>query len=319
MYLYRISDLALASNVPLPELTPATAFGVSCRFELMPPGEPEPSNLVWFHQWTVKEDIGTDGGDDPWVCFAHRGDGYLLRFPSCGDFFLSGDGSEIRCRPLPDIPEVTVRHLLLDQVIPLALSRREPIVLHASAVLTTRDAVAFAGKSGRGKSTLATSFMQEGYRLVSDDCLVLRREQGSWIALPSYPGVRLWPSTAGELLRENANTGVLAHYTMKRRVSDPDVFPFATCSSPIRKLFFLADDSSAISVERLTAGRAFMVFAEFAYNLDITDATFLRAQFETVGQLTTDVPVYAIHYPRDFTFLPVVRKMILNHLFSQSI
>ena len=50
---------------------------------------------------------------------------------------------------MPGIPEVTVRHLFLDQVIPLVLSRREPIVLHASAVQTAHSVIAFAGKSGQ--------------------------------------------------------------------------------------------------------------------------------------------------------------------------
>ena len=52
----------------------------------------------------------------------------------------------------------------------------------------------------------------------------------------------------------------------------------------------------------------------FAYNLDIQDAAFLRSQFEAVGQLTADVPAYAIHYPREFALLPAVRETILNHL-----
>ena len=33
---YRICDLVLASNIPLPELSPAKAFAAECRFELLP-------------------------------------------------------------------------------------------------------------------------------------------------------------------------------------------------------------------------------------------------------------------------------------------
>ncbi len=312
---YRICDLALASNIPLPELTPAKVFAVECRFELLPPGNPSPGNFVWFHHWTFGEDNDEEkGGKEAWVHFARTGDGYLLRFPSCGDFFLSANAETIQCRPLPGIPEVTVRHLFLDQVIPLVLSRREPIVLHASAVLTGRGVIAFAGKSGQGKSTLAASFVQKGCALVSDDCLVLRAEHGSWTALPSYPGVRLWPSTAEELLREDTHTADVAHYPIKRRVSDTDLLPFANSPAPMRKIFFLADDSSAVSIERLSPGRAFWALVEFAYNLDIQETAFLRSQFEAVGQLTADVPAYAIHYPREFALLPAVRETILNHL-----
>lgn len=306
---YCICDLALASNIPLPELSPAKVCAAGCRFELLPPENPSPSNFAWFHHWTFEE-----GGKEAWAHFARTGDGYLLRFPSCGDFFVSANAAEIQCRPLPGIPEVTVRHLFLDQVIPLVLSRREPIVLHASAVQTAHGVIAFAGKSGQGKSTLAAKFAQKGCMLVSDDCLVLRAEHGGWTALPSYPGVRLWPSTAEELLREDTRTAGVAHYTNKCRVSDTDLLPFANGPAPMRKLFILADDTSPVSIRRLSPGRAFIALVEFAYNLDIQDAAFLRSQFEAVGQLTADVPAYAIHYPREFVSLPAVQATILNHL-----
>jgi len=315
---YRICDLAIASNIPLPELTAATVFAADCHFELLPPGNPSPGNFVWFHHWTIEEDneeeVAKEACKEAWTHFARTSDGYLLRFPSCGDFFLSADTLRIQCRPLPRIPEVTVRHLLLDQVIPLVLSRRESVVLHASAVLTAHGVIAFAGKSGQGKSTLAASFAQKGCAMVSDDCLVLREQHGNWIALPSYPGVRMWPSTAEQLVGKETYTADVAHYSLKRRVSDADLLPFANRPAPIRRLFFLADETSTVSIERLAPGRAFVSLVEFAYNLDIRDAAFLRRQFEAVGQLTETIPAYAIHYPRQFASLPVVWDTVVNHL-----
>lgn len=273
-----------------------------------------PGNFAWFHHWTVEQDSQEDGAREAWAHFARTGDGYLLRFPSCGDFSLSADTAQICCRPLPKIPEVTIRHLLLDQVIPLVLSRREAVVLHASAVLTPHGVIAFAGKSGQGKSTLAASFAQKGCALVSDDCLVLRAEHGRWTALPSYPGVRLWPSTAEALVREDTHTADVAHYSLKQRISDTDLLPFVNKPAPIKRLFFLADETSDVSIQRLSPGRAFVSFVEFTYNLDIEDSAFLRRQFEAVGQLTTDVPAYAIRYPRQFASLPAVCETILEHL-----
>jgi hypothetical protein len=311
---YRICDLALASNTALPELAPARGFGAECRFELLPSGNPSAGHADWFHEWTFGEDGEDEESKVVWLRFARTADGYLLRFPSCGDFFVSADAARIQCRPLPGTPEVTVRHLLLDQVIPLVLSRRERIVLHASAVVTGYGAIAFAGKSGQGKSTLAASLAREGCSLVSDDCLVLRTEHGGWTALPSYPGVRLWPSTAGEVLREGRPAAEVAHYTLKRRVCDADVLPYASGPAPLQRFFFLGDDAGEISFERLPPGRAFIELVGCAYNLDIEDTAFLRRQFDTVGRLTADVPAYAIHYPREFTSLPAVREAIVRHL-----
>jgi len=82
----------------------------------------------------------------------------------------------------------------------------------------------------------------------------------------------------------------------------------------LRRLFFLADDAGEVSLEKLSPGRAFMALVGFAYNLDIKDTSFLKRQFETVGQLTEEVLAYAIHYPREFAALPAVQEAILKHL-----
>jgi len=308
MRVYRICDLVLASSIGLPELTPAAQAQPECRFELLPAGEPASGDFHWFHRWPLEEE------GDPWLNFARDGEGYLLRFPACADFFLSGDGADIRCRPLPGVPEVTLRHLLLDQVIPLALSRRDRIVLHASAVLTPRGVIAFYGRSGLGKSTLAASLARQGHASVSDDCLVLRKEGPCWMALPAYPGVRLWPSTAGELLEEETEGKEVAHYTAKRRISDAGILPFAASPARVSSLFCLAGDTSRVGIERIPAARAIVSLVESAFNLDIADGGLARSQFEAVGQLAEELPAYTIHYPREFGALPAVTDAILQHL-----
>lgn len=313
MHTYRVCGLMLASNIQLPELNTATAHDPECRFRMMPPGPFPSTEIAWFHQWHI-EGNDEDEEKEPWVCFARNDDGYLLRFPSCGDFFISRDVSTIRCQPLPDIPEVTIRHLLLDQVIPLVLSRKGRVVLHSSAVSTERGVIAFAGKSGRGKSTMALAFAKEGHALVTDDCLALRNENGKWMVLPSYPGVRLWETTAEELAPRNASTADVAHYTSKRRIIDIEGIQFSARPQPLRALYVLAEERPEIWIEKLAASRGFMAWAEFAYNLDIVHADFLRGHFESVGKLATEIPVFALHYPREFTMLPAVRAAILNHL-----
>jgi len=55
---------------------------------------------------------------------------------------------------------------------------------------------------------------------------------------------------------------------------------------------------------------------EFAYNLDVRDRAFLRQQFETIKQVTKEVPIYAIHFPREYSTLPAVREAILLHLYE---
>ena len=98
---------------------------------------------------------------DPEVCITcGRIDGnYILQFPNLADFIISEHGALVQYLPKPDIPIETIRHLLLDQVIPRVLGQQGRLVIHASAVtLPNRKTIAFLGNSGQGKSTIASYF-----------------------------------------------------------------------------------------------------------------------------------------------------------------
>ncbi len=315
---YRVCELVVESSVPLPELTQVEDGSPDCRFEVIPSAEGFTGDVQWFHQWK-------DADQQTWLKLADRGEDYLLRFfDQCDDqcdFLISRDGSDIRCRPLPGTPESTIRHLFLDQVVPLVLSRRESLVLHASAILTPQGVIGFVGKSGQGKSTLAACFGQSGFRLLSDDYLVLRKitlgeRADDWVAIPSYPGVRLWPESSDGIFSVPPESAEIAHYTDKRRVSDPALVPFAVGPSALRCLYFLNDEREAFLPEPailpLKPRKAFMKLVSCAFSLDIRDKVRLERQFEAIGQITRQLPCFQLEYARDFAMLPAVQRMIVD-------
>jgi hypothetical protein len=306
---FRLCDLVIESSVRLPELRETAEGRPDCRFRVLPPGNGFDGEYIWLRQWST-----SDNG--AWLKLGMRGEDYLLRFPDHGDFLISHDAKEIRCCPLPGTPPSTVRHLFLDQVIPLILSRREPLVLHASAVLTPQGAIAFVGKSGQGKSTLAACFGQIGCPLISDDYLVLRKTGEDWAAIPSYPGVRLWPQASDGIFSGLLETTEIAHYTDKRRVSDPALVPFEERPHPLRCLYFLDDDGEIVQsgppIAPLDPQQAFMKLVAGAFTLDIRDKTLLRNQFDAIGQLTAKLPCFRLQYERDFSALPALRQLIVE-------
>jgi hypothetical protein len=311
---YRICDLVLTSNIDLPELASVEGDDWDCQFKLISSDRAPVDEIDWFHQWMFNTDGDDEDSKIPWVNLGRTPAGYLLRFPSYGDFFLSADAKKIECHPLPATSRATLRHLLLDQVIPLALSRRAQIVLHASAVLTQQGVIAFAGKSGDGKSTMAGCFARAGFPVLADDFLVLRRDRAKWMAIPSYPSLRLWPDAIDALLPAAVQTGEVADYSTKRRVGNTERnLLYASSPAPLRRLYVFASDAGKVWVERLPSAQAMIKLVEFSYNLDIKDVVFLRKQFNTVARLTRDVAVYAIHHPREFTALPTLREAILRH------
>ena len=176
MALYQVCDLVLASETPLPELRVGEVGRPNFAFKLVLSPTLEYGPVEWFHRWSLPD-------EETWMSFGRVGRDYLLRFTDLADYVIRIEEREIYCYPNPDTPLETIRHLLLDQVIPLVLSSQGKLVLHASAVATPEGAIAFIGSTGRGKSTLAASFTKRGFPLLTDDCLWWKTGTGA--SLPS--------------------------------------------------------------------------------------------------------------------------------------
>jgi hypothetical protein len=209
----------------------------------------------------------------------------------------------------------TIRHLLLDQVIPLCLNLRGREALHASAVLTPKGMCGFLGDTGSGKSTLAARFVAGGSALVSDDCLPLQEESGRIVAVPSYSGLRLTGDVVNDLsLGAHCTPPVDTVETSKRRVT-LGAFQPALRATP-SALFLLEQPSSneAIVVERLAAADSMIALLRHAFRLDVTDGTLLTRQFRFFGQLALQTPVYRLAYPRRHSLFATVQHAILEHV-----
>jgi hypothetical protein len=312
MPVYRVCGLTLKSNIPLPELPQAGRHGVDCTFHLLPARELEPGSGQPFHTWELQ-------GGEVWLSFEKRGPDYLLRFPDWADFLLPAGGMEVRCYPVPDTPLETIRHLFLNQVLPLALSRRGKFLLHASAVVGPTGAIAFLGRTGLGKSTLAASFVKEGFSLLTDDCLLVEEQGGRPVAHPSYPGVRLWDDVLA-VLPSQAEVTPVAHYTKKKRLlldhTQPHLQPEG---NSLRRVYLLAPAEAAssgptVSITPLPPRVAFIELASHAYKVDITDRSVLRQEFELLSRLVM-LPLFAcLTFPRDLALLPTVHEAILADL-----
>ena len=162
--MYRIFNVLIESNIPLPELPEIQAGTPSFFFVLQAPSSEAGLQPQWIHHWRDHDDQIT-------ISCGRIGDADLLRFPDLADFYIARQGTAIECYPAAGTSGESIRHLLLDQVMPRSIAQQGAIVLHASVVLIGGKAVAFLGDSGWGKSTLATSLHEKGYPLLTDDCV----------------------------------------------------------------------------------------------------------------------------------------------------
>lgn len=87
------------------------------------------------------------------------------------------------------------RLYLLGAALAYLCHQRGLLPLHAATLVVGGKAIAIAGPSGYGKSTLALALSRRGHLLLSDDVTVLSpatEKGGKPLILPAYPRLKLW-------------------------------------------------------------------------------------------------------------------------------
>jgi hypothetical protein len=312
---YLLAERTIACDWALPELVEnkaPDATRVAPEMRIVFPDEPAPRDGEWFHSWVPKGEP-----EDTWLRFGTMPGGYLLDFPGYGRFSLSTSGKDLRCFPVRDTPAPTTRHLLLDQVIPLAFNLMGDVVVHACALVHDEQAIAIVAASGSGKSTTAAYLGTHGAQVLTDDCLVLRQASGTWHAFPYYHGMRLWPDDLARMLPDSAGGEVVSHYTDKLRVSSSPHLAYRSSSAPLRAIISLPEAAvppARVELASLAPRAAFFEILQATFSFEVREKLALRQQFERVSQLVEAVPAFALAYRRDFDLLPDVRAAILSAL-----
>jgi hypothetical protein len=267
-------------------------------------------DYLWSHHW-----LSPSG--DKLLSYCNQDSYHWLRFPALADFRISANVKEIFCYPPPKIPQETIRHLFLDQVLPRCLAHQGKIMFHASAVQHEQGLLLFIGDSGTGKSTLAGNFHQAGNPAISDDCLWIKENQDQIVAVPSYGGLRLWEDSLGVLFAVEQDTQSMAHYSSKKRVplNENDLLRFGK-GVPVLAVIVLSPPSdkpiSEIALDRLSHRETFIAMMKQTFQLDLSDLKRISRHMQALGRIVPRLPSFRLSMPRDYDLLPVVRQKILE-------
>jgi len=289
---YRAYGLTLESELVFPELEPSDDASVQIDIALGEGSPPPPRETIAYAGMA-------DSAHAAFTCARCDG-GYLQTIVGAWRFFVSGDGTRIVAYPPLPAPE-TLRHLLLDNILPHALNLAGHDSLHATAVLTPRGVVAFMGPSGAGKSTLAAHFLSRGFELVCDDCLVLSLEGEKIIATPSYPGLRLLPDGVAWIgLDERATTAVAEYGTKRRILGEASAAMRGGALAAIYVLPSAPSNGEAASVmlEVLSKRDAFAELLRSSFRVDVDDRPMVKRQFELFAAIVEHVPISRLVVPR---------------------
>jgi hypothetical protein len=114
----------------------------------------------------------------------HPEDGYRTHLEGVGLFSLTLDGSRAVCQP--DSPSGWQwKRYLIGGILPFSAVLHGLEVFHASAVAFDGRAIALAGGSGLGKSTLALNMHLGGAGFVADDSIAVEEDRGTLLVHPA--------------------------------------------------------------------------------------------------------------------------------------
>lgn len=242
------------------------------------------------------------------------GRAYLLRFHGLCDFLVSRDLRSVQCRMESASERDYAPVLLSGTVIATILGLAGECVLHASVVEYGGSAIALAGPSGTGKSTLAALLCAAGARLVADDVLRIGFADGVRCVGRSSE-LRLRPSAAGVV-------GAFDTRPPQRKTADerialrPD--PSAVSCPPLSAIVLPTPVSGIDGVELDLVPGADALFELVGLQRveGWKPANLQKRQFDQMHQLASEVPVLKARLAWDVPFSRLVAEQLFEAVAS---
>jgi hypothetical protein len=279
--------LTIASDIPLNDLPPGSG-DADVVVRIGPLAEPRPGDV---DAWTINASPGDTHG---WAAGA-------------GAFLVCG-GAEIVIDPLPNADERSLRLAIVGPLLGVILAQRGRFVLHASTVAIDGRAVAFAGPSGRGKSTLAAALARAGHPLIADDMTVIDTSAVRPVVQPGFPRVKLWPDSA-EALAEDVDALPRIHPDRTKR-SLPMTDSFHPAALPLARCYLLEDGDSEAASE-VAGTECIMSLVRLTYQASWMHETGSSgANLLECGALARSGVVRRLYRRRSFDALPEVMRFI---------
>lgn len=244
--------------------------------------------------------------------FSSRDGEALISIPSVGRYRIR-NGRSVIVEPDPRADPALMRLFILGSVMGIMFHQRGLLALHASAVESGGEVLAFVGDQGQGKSTLAAQCLAGANRLVADDILVVSFDaDGRPLAQPGMPGLKLWRDTLEHLghgtdrLEQCWARAEKFRLGVEERVADRPL--------PLDRVYVLADDPRADAgrIAPMNGAAAAMALIEHTYRMELLDPQTERANhFAVATRLAGRIAVQRLTRNRHLAHLPDTAAMVL--------
>ena len=222
-------------------------------------------------------------------------------------------GKEIRIKVNKGVADQEVARILLGLSMGYLLMQRGLHVLHASVVNINGQAVAFTGLSGTGKTTMAASFLQNSYSILTEDIAAV--DVSSMMVTPAFPSLRIGKDALEQLDLPPGELKTATTDSRNRIIYTMDDKQF--CRQPTKlKNCYLLEWGEQLRIESVEAKQAFVDLFPHTFR-PLTDKGTERLDLESFTKMTdfaSQVSVYKLTRPKSFASLDGCRALVVEHL-----
>ncbi|WP_422659316.1 aldolase [Paenibacillus sp. EC2-1] len=236
----------------------------------------------------------------------------MFRIPDLAIFAVE-NGTTISISPEKDAEEDKIRLYVLGTCMGAILMQRKILPLHGSAIVINGKAYAFVGHSGHGKSTLASSFLQQGYQLLTDDVIaVTLDDQNIPYVTPAYPQQKLWQESLDTFGMDSNQFRPL--FERETKFAIPVESHFSSDTLPLAGIFeLIKTDCGQPQFRAIQKLERLPLLYRHTYRKSLLqDSGLTKWHFDTTARLASHIDMYELQRPINEHTVNQLTTMVLD-------
>lgn len=225
-----------------------------------------------------------------------------------GHFVISG-GNDILVQPVGEVGEEDLASFILGWCIAFLFQQRGVSAIHSSAIEIDDRAVLISGVSGSGKSTIALSLIDAGYRYLADDIAMVDPRTDMMIQ-PAFPQQKVCRNVAekmdsAELFYINEKKDKFAYHNQR---------DFCDEARKLTTMFLLNRyDGDRVLVEKVTGVEKLNSVLKNLFLLDAYRALgFTVEEKVRCLEIAGKIDIYKISRPREKDTVEEIRELVIK-------
>jgi len=201
-------------------------------------------------------------------------------------------------------PGHNIESILVGPALGAILRLRGVVCLHSSVINIDGKAIAFIGRKRAGKSTMAATFVKNGYNAVADDVAAIIYEH-SYQVVPGYPKVRLRPQSLSAIHNGNAEDYQQVYTNRDSRYTDI-THSFEAAPLPLGAIYVLnpmRGIGKIPQIEPLDATQKMVEVMPHLFAGYILNEELKKQEFTFIASLIKQIPIRKINFEHNLDLL----------------